>query len=82
MPGTFGSGIKVVQRGVVNFSTDSTTATITAVVLAKSFALISQVYATDYANAVVVVLTNTTTLSFGQTGTKSVSCAWQVVEYY
>lgn len=84
MPGTFGSGIKSVQRGEVTLDANPDTVTITAVVLAKSFVLITQTIAGGdstqrFARA---VLTNTTTITIAQATTDAGVVAWQVIEFY
>ncbi len=86
MSGTFGSGLKTVQRGIVKLATNPDTVTITAVVLAKSFVLINHsiwgTTATHNSTLPRVVLTNTTTLTFDQAVTDASLVSWQVVEYY
>jgi len=84
MPGTFGSGIKSIQRGEVTNDANPDTVTISAVVLAKSILHFNE-SGTDTAvfyssNA---VLTNTTTITFTQKQAKTGNLyAWQVIEYY
>jgi len=83
MAGTFGSGIKSVQRGIVTMDTDPDTVTITAVVLAKSDLSISQSPSGNDTTSVRAVLTNTTTITLESiVGTAVNLVAWQVVEYY
>ncbi len=83
MSGSFGAGIKSIQRGVVTLDANPDTVTITAVVLAKSFVLISfSAAANNFSNSPRVVLTNTTTLTFDQSNTDASLVAWQVIEYY
>lgn len=85
VPGT----IKSIQRGVINISGASATATVTAVVVAKSTLTMlgSSINAgagsdaRDYAH---IVLTNSTTITAtrGNTGTTSSAVAWELVERY
>ena len=68
MPGTFGSGIKSIQRGekTLTGATDTDTVTITGVVTAKAFVISSTRCDNDFLSRSLmrVVLTNTTTLTF------------------
>ncbi len=77
MPGTFGIGIKSVQRGVVTGTTDPQTITISAVVVDKTVILMSNNFTGKH------VLTNTTTITlsdYNEAGVPELS--WQVVEFY
>ncbi len=83
MSGTFGAGIKTVQRGIVTLDANPDTVTITAVVLTKSLVFKDFSLAlNDSTRTPRVVLTNTTTLTFDQTTTDATLVAWQVIEYY
>ena len=83
MAGTFGTGIKSVQRGSLALDANPDTVTITAVVLAKSFVIIDASTAVSGSEKVPrAVLTNTTTLTFSQTTTDASLVSWQVVEFY
>ena len=85
MAGSFGSGIKSVQRGVVTLDANPDTVTITAVVPAKSFLLMNFTGAGDVGMSGRFprgVLTNETTITFDEKTTDASMVAWQVVEYY
>jgi hypothetical protein len=70
-------GLKSVQRGTAQLTTDPQDITITAVVLAKSFLLIWGAGDTQ------AYLLNTTTIRFANYNEAAVPyIAWQVVEYY
>ncbi len=83
MAGTFGAGIKTVQRGVLTLDANPDTVTITSVVTAKS--ILFRNFTGSANNLEIIpraVLTNTTTITFDQTTTHATPVAWQVVEYY
>ncbi len=85
MSGSFGAGIKSIQRGVVTLDANPDTVTISAVVLVKSVLHISFTNAyvgADGSRRPRAVLTNTTTITFDQTLTDAALVAWQVIEYY
>ncbi len=83
MAGTFGTGIKAVQRGVVTLDSNPDTVAITAVVMAKSFLIVSCSSSASGADRLVqATLTNTTTITFTQQTTGASLVDWQVVEYY
>lgn len=82
--GGFGSVIKSIQRGTVTMNVDPKTVTITAVVTAKSFLLMSSTPNNASQYIPYGLLTDETTLTFissaGAPGSQTV--AWQVVEFY
>uniref|UniRef100_A0A6H1Z6P1 Tail protein n=1 Tax=viral metagenome TaxID=1070528 RepID=A0A6H1Z6P1_9ZZZZ len=85
MAGTFGIGIKTVQRGSLTMDANPDTVTITAVVLAKSFLLVN--WSAGASTNIVgtpprAVLTNTTTITLSSIVTDASLVAWQVVEFY
>jgi len=81
MAGTFGSGIKSVQRGVKTLTGTTCAQTITAVVMAKAV-LIWAGHATSSAQCG-AYLTATTTITFDRSGdVGSNNISWEVIEYY
>ena len=85
MAGTFGSGIKSIQRGSLTLDANPDTVTITAVVMAKSFVIIDSSTAVDGTTMLNrCVLTNTTTLTFDcvDASNRANKVSWQVIEYY
>ena len=85
--GSFGSGIKSIQSGVISItSATSDTATISAVDTDKSFVLFNG-FSSDFDSFVMtpyVVLTNATTVTATRDsgGANTTSVAFTVVEYY
>ena len=83
MAGTFGIGVKAVQRGVKATASSPLTQTITAVVMAKSFVIVDKkVGGTNYIEGSRVTLTDTTTLTFTGADANGGNVDWQVIEFY
>lgn len=83
MPGTFGVGIKSVQRGVKATASSPLTQTITAVDTTKSFVLASaKGGGTNYVSVPRVTLTDSTTITFTGADAYGGNTDWQVVEFY
>ncbi len=84
MAGTFASGLKTVQRGTLTMDTDPDTVTILAVVVAKSFLVMSTSSSSTSAGTLPRgTITNTTTLTFNSAaGGATSQIGWEVVEYY
>jgi len=84
MSGTFGGGLKSVQRGTLTMASNPQTVTITAVDVNKSILLVTYSGGdTSPARAPRAVLTNTTTITLDQTTTDTATRVdWQVEEEF
>ena len=83
--GTFGSGIKLVQRGTKTVASTSDTVTVTEVNMDKSFLTSSWSASSGSLSYFVptVVLTNSTTLTFTVgAAVQDAIISWEVVEYF